>query len=289
MQLNWIYEINAFYSWSETSGIKADAMSLWHALMYTASKAGWKSEFNASANLLCARSGLSKSSFQRARNQLSQMGRIKFFSRKGNQSAVYQIVPFSGVVQYEPQTEPQIDKKEFVVQYGSQTESQTEPQPGPQSGHIPKLNQTKQNYPPTPNDGSRVLRDTFSPDGNSNGQGRALEGMGLERLVWDFTANHGLRVALGQWAAMRKEKGKPLTAAMLRRNLDDLQRLSGDVAMQRTIVEQSTRKGWTGFYPIDHIPDKKRYPKADCPRCHGEGYYLAADGHTMVECDCKDG
>ena len=142
MQPNWIYEINAFYSWAETTDIKADAISLWNALMFTANKAHWKSRFNASASLLCARSGLSKSSFQRARNALSQMGRIKFYSRKGNQSAVYEIIFFSesGVVQYEPQIESQMDHKSFVVQYEPQSEPQPGPQTEPQPGHILKQN-----------------------------------------------------------------------------------------------------------------------------------------------------
>lgn len=131
MQPNWIYEINAFYNWMETTDIKADAISLWHALMFTANKAHWKNRFNASASLLCARSGLSKSSFQRARNALSQMGRIKFYSRKGNQSAVYEIIFFSdsSVVQYEPQSEPQ-------------PEPQSEPQPGHILKHKQEINKT---------------------------------------------------------------------------------------------------------------------------------------------------
>lgn len=143
MQPNWIYEINAFYSWAETTDIKADAISLWNALMFTANKAHWKSRFNASASLLCARSGLSKSSFQRARNALSQMGRIKFYSRKGNQSAVYEIIFFSdsGAVQYGPQIESQMDHKQpFVVQYEPQSEPQPGPQTEPQPGHILKQN-----------------------------------------------------------------------------------------------------------------------------------------------------
>lgn len=143
MQPNWIYEINAFYNWAETTEIKPDAISLWHALMFTANKAHWKNRFNASASLLCARSGLSKSSFQRARNALSQMGRIKFYSRKGNQSAVYEIIFFSesSAVQYEPQSESQLDHKSFVTQYEPQSEPQSGPQSEPQPGHILKHKQ----------------------------------------------------------------------------------------------------------------------------------------------------
>lgn len=166
--INWIYEINAFYSWAETTDIKADAISLWNALMFTANKAHWKSRFNASASLLCARSGLSKSSFQRARNALSQMGRIKFYSRKGNQSAVYEIIFFSdsGVVQYGPQIESQMDHKPFVVQYEPQSEPQPGPQTEPQPGHILKQNKeinktTTVVVPPPPVDGVKETSELF--------------------------------------------------------------------------------------------------------------------------------
>lgn len=166
--INWIYEINAFYSWAETTDIKADAISLWNALMFTANKAHWKSRFNASASLLCARSGLSKSSFQRARNALSQMGRIKFYSRKGNQSAVYEIIFFSdsGVVQYGPQIESQMDHKSFVVQYEPQSEPQPGPQTEPQPGHILKQNKeinktTTVVVPPPPVDGVKETSELF--------------------------------------------------------------------------------------------------------------------------------
>lgn len=168
MQPNWIYEINAFYSWAETTDIKADAISLWNALMFTANKAHWKSRFNASASLLCARSGLSKSSFQRARNALSQMGRIKFYSRKGNQSAVYEIIFFSesGVAQYGPQIESQMDRKSFVVQYEPQSEPQPGPQTEPQPGHILKQNKeinktTTVVVPPPPVDGVKETSELF--------------------------------------------------------------------------------------------------------------------------------
>lgn len=163
MQPNWIYEINAFYNWAETTEIKPDAISLWHALMFTANKAHWKSRFNASASLLCARSGLSKSSFQRARNALSQMGRIKFYSRKGNQSAVYEIIFFSesGAVQYEPQSESQLDHKPFVTQYEPQSESQSGPQSEPQPGHILKHKQEINKTTTTVSDGMKETCELF--------------------------------------------------------------------------------------------------------------------------------
>lgn len=292
MQINWLYEINAWYEWKQDNEITPTDEALWNALMYLLSRKNkgnyngdWDLSLTPSNSILCARSGLSIPAMHRARNKLQQRGRIKFCSRKGNQATMYTIIPFAltSVKQNEQQNGFALTS---VKQIDRQTLSKTNSKSTTYINIKPK---EKQNYPPTPNSGDSVPGEKFAPFG-SNGRGRVLpDDMGLEGLVWDFTPDHDLRAALGEWAEMRAEKGKLLTATMLRRNLDDLQRLAGDVTMQRAIVDQSTRKGWTGFYPIDHIPDKKRYPKADCPRCHGEGYYLAADGHTMVECDCKDG
>lgn len=291
MQINWIYEINAWYEWKQDNEITPTDEALWNALMYLLSRKNkanyngdWDLSLTPSNSVLCARSGLSIPAMHRARNKLQQRGRIKFCSRKGNQATMYTIMPFAltSVKQNEQQNGFALTSvKQIDRQMLSKSNSKS-------TTYINIKPKEKENTPLPPNGTSVPSGETANEiDGR---RGRAFtEDMGLERMVWDFTTDHGLRAALGEWAEMRQEKGKPLTAAMLRRNLDDLKRLAGDVAMQRAIVEQSTRKGWTGFYPIDRLPSVKQYPKKNCPRCHGEGYYLAADGHTMVECDCKDG
>ena len=55
---------------------------------------------------------------------------------------MYEIIFFSesGVVQYGPQIESQMDHKSFVVQYEPQSEPQPGPQTEPQPGHILKQN-----------------------------------------------------------------------------------------------------------------------------------------------------
>lgn len=126
--MNYIKEINSFYDWLETNSVSDSAITLWHALMHINNKAGWKVEFTVASSVLCLKSGLSQSSFKRARNILKQSGRIEWRERKGNQSAIYNLISFA--VQYEPQTAPQ-------------SEPQTAPQTAPQSEPINKLNINK--------------------------------------------------------------------------------------------------------------------------------------------------
>lgn len=126
--MNYIREINSFYDWLETNSVSDSAITLWHALMHINNKAGWKVEFTVASSVLCLKSGLSQSSFKRARNILKQSGRIEWRERKGNQSAIYNLISFA--VQYDPQTAPQ-------------SEPQSDPQTAPQSEPINKLNLNK--------------------------------------------------------------------------------------------------------------------------------------------------
>ncbi|HEY9362138.1 MAG TPA: hypothetical protein VIQ00_02670 [Chitinophagaceae bacterium] len=125
--MNYILQINAFYDWLETNPISDSSIVLWHGLMHINNKCGWKQEFTAAISLIQNKTGLSKSSILRARNNLKQCGLIDFKSREGNQSAAYRIVAFH--------TEAQT-----VTQSGAQSGTQTETQTVP----ILKLNKTKQ-------------------------------------------------------------------------------------------------------------------------------------------------
>ncbi|WP_156099369.1 hypothetical protein [Caloranaerobacter azorensis] len=57
-------------------------------------KCGWITEFAAATSVLEIKTGLTRRTIERARNELKQKGRINWKSRKGNQSAVYTIIPF---------------------------------------------------------------------------------------------------------------------------------------------------------------------------------------------------
>ncbi|MEA1848980.1 hypothetical protein U9K52_08670 [Chryseobacterium sp. MHB01] len=144
--MNYIKEINSFYDWLETNSVSDSVITLWHGLMHINNKTGWKVEFTVAISTLQVKTGLSSASIKRSRNVLAQLGRIKWKSRNGNLSSVYEMIPFAAhsEPQYEPQSEPQ-SEPQFEPQFEPQSVPQTVPQSEPQSVPINKLNYTKQN------------------------------------------------------------------------------------------------------------------------------------------------
>lgn len=93
--MNYLREIKAFYDRQETNPLSSSAISLWHALMHIANKAGWPEEFAVAVSVLSLKSGLKERTLYHARNELKQKGYIRFRSRGGNQSAKYSLIPLS--------------------------------------------------------------------------------------------------------------------------------------------------------------------------------------------------
>ena len=122
--MNYIKEINSFYDWLETNPLASSCIVLWYALMHIANKAGWPDTFAVAVSVLEIKTGLKKDTIYDARNKLQQAGRIKWNSRRGNQSAVYKIISFENE---------------------SKKPTQVPTQPSMQSSTINKLNETKLN------------------------------------------------------------------------------------------------------------------------------------------------
>jgi len=155
--MNYIRELNAFYDWLETNPLNHQCIALWHALMHTNSKAGWKKEFTVAVITLELKTGLNRRAIERARNTLEQVGLIRWRKRSGNQSAIYEMIPLSEkfVRQNDIQTVAQSDAQNDVqtdVQTDVQSVAQTVVQSDAQSVAInkTKLNETKKknNNPP---------------------------------------------------------------------------------------------------------------------------------------------
>lgn len=89
--------MNSFYDWLETNTLTDSAIVLWHALMNISYRAGWPDEFAVAISTLSHKTGLKKDAIGAARNRLQQLGRIRFTSRPGQQSAIYCIKPFASV------------------------------------------------------------------------------------------------------------------------------------------------------------------------------------------------
>lgn len=115
---------------------------------------------------------------------------------------------------------------------------------GPMEGH------TRANGGPTnKKEGKKVRnirREEYTPLPPKGGKG------GVASLFEKFsTGNHELFSALKEWQEMRKKGKKPLTEKAAELNLKDLQKLSGgDERMMVSIVLQSIKRGWQGFYAL---------------------------------------
>jgi len=128
--MNYLIELNSFYDWLETNSVPKSAISLWHALMHINNKANWVLEFAVAISVLEFKTGFKRSELFEARNILAQKGRIKWNSRGGNLSAMYEIIPFCV---------HNMDTNTYANGYTNPT------QMGTQTGTINKLNKTKLN------------------------------------------------------------------------------------------------------------------------------------------------
>lgn len=87
---------------------------------------------------------------------------------------------------------------------------------------------------------------------------------GVASLFEKFSGtNHELLSALKEWHDMRKKMKKPLTEKAAELNLKDLQKLSGgDERLMVSIVLQSIKRGWQGFYALKEAQAPRAAPQS---------------------------
>lgn len=234
--MNYIKEINSFYDWLETNSVSDSAITLWHAMMHINNKAGWKVEFTVASSVLCLKSGLSNSSFKRARNVLKQSGRIEWRERKGNQSAIYELKSF--VVQYEPQTVPQ-------------SEPQSEPQTVPQSEPINKLKETKLNLLLEKEAKEGDFQETDFSDKKPETQERKKVAPKKEIEPLDMPSE--FEPIWNEWKEYRKaRKLKPYAGQKWEQKAVDklLEYSNKDPIAAQQILESTYQNNYQGFFPL---------------------------------------
>ena len=147
--MNLYKENNAFYDWLETNPLATSGIVLWHAMMHIANKAGWPDKFAVAVSVLEVKTGLKKDAIYDARNKLEQLGRIRWESRKGNQSALYEIIPFFIDSDKTTQTPTQLSTNSSVsdkpTQVPIQSPTQYPTQIPTQSPTINILDKTREN------------------------------------------------------------------------------------------------------------------------------------------------
>ncbi|WP_307973774.1 hypothetical protein [uncultured Dialister sp.] len=90
-------------------------------------------------------------------------------------------------------------------------------------------------------------------------------GGGVASLFEKFSkGNHELLSALKEWQDMRKKMKKPLIERAAELNLKDLQKLSGgDERLMVSIVLQSIKRGWQGFYALKDAQGPRSIPQSE--------------------------
>lgn len=94
--MSYINEINGFHKWVQTHPeLPTSARILWFTLMHYNNSCGWKRVFNVPISLLMGDSGLSRSSIVRARKLLQESGRIRYTTRSDMKATEYELLPMS--------------------------------------------------------------------------------------------------------------------------------------------------------------------------------------------------
>lgn len=97
--MNYLREINNFYTWLETNKLSPSAINLWHALMNVCNKTGWRESFTVTESVLCYKTCLTGRTIRNARAELKEKGRIDYESRGGNRCAIYKIIALENMTE----------------------------------------------------------------------------------------------------------------------------------------------------------------------------------------------
>ncbi|ARI75659.1 DnaD domain-containing protein [Halobacillus mangrovi] len=136
--MNYLKENIAFFDQIELDSLSSSAVVLWYTLLQYNNKARWKKEFSVPASAILLKSGLTESSFKRARQELKEKGYIKHRSIHRNHAPFYQMNSLVDV-----QTNRQVDQ-DPGHQTDQQVNWQTIESKAPQTVALFKPNQIKE-------------------------------------------------------------------------------------------------------------------------------------------------
>ena len=253
--MNYLAEIRLFYEWLETHHLTPSSISLWHALMYTANRAGWAERITIPISLLESRTQMTRSTIYRSREQLADRGLVEIEMRGSSQSAIYTLRSLEGIV---------------VSQYASQSVSQNETQSGTQQGsEVPAASQNE-----TQNGNiyklDRPIYDSLESSGKSRSKREKPtkekkfvleEWAKLQESPW-----RELMLIWFEYKRTRKESYRSEIGA--KKCLSMLKNLScGNAEVAQRIVDQSMANNWAGLFALKDAPPPRGQPPG---RQHGQ-------------------
>ncbi|WP_455652060.1 hypothetical protein [Phascolarctobacterium sp.] len=104
--MNYVAQMNAFWSWRLLNQLNSRAADLYMALLHFNNLGGWQKEFTVSSTMLQSVCGISRTELSRHRNTLIQMGLISYQGGKGSRSGFYQIFDLCIVYRTQTVTQP---------------------------------------------------------------------------------------------------------------------------------------------------------------------------------------
>jgi hypothetical protein len=111
--MNYLEQIVGFHRWKEVNPLPASAIALWHELMAVCNKAGWPEEFTVPNAVLQSNAGVSRKEFDRARQMLTDLGRIHYKkSHRVNNAGKYSINNFPSVQKVQRNEQQEGQRKE---------------------------------------------------------------------------------------------------------------------------------------------------------------------------------
>ena len=181
--MSYINEINGFHKWVQTHPeLPTSARILWFTLMHYNNSCGWKRVFNVPISLLMGDSGLSRSSIVRARKLLQESGRIRYTTRSDMKATEYELLPMSdepGIATgYDTYNTRRDTRRDTVYDTWHDTKDDTvydtphdivydntcDIAHDTQDGHIPRLDQTRQDQTNTIQDTNTRQDNQTRPD-----------------------------------------------------------------------------------------------------------------------------
>ena len=119
--MNYVAQMNAFWSWRLLNQLNSRAADLYMALLHFNNLGGWQKEFTVSSTMLQSVCGISRTELSRHRNTLIQMGLISYQGGKGSRSGFYQIfdlcIVYRTQTDTQPVTAPDCEREEYFARF----------------------------------------------------------------------------------------------------------------------------------------------------------------------------
>ena len=236
--MNYLAEIRHFYDWLETESLPSNAIVLWHALMFTANRCGWREEFSVPFSVLENRTKLDKSTICRMRRILVERGIISVCGQRGRRSAVYRLNKFE---RHPARHDATVFATQTATMTGEASQSATPTATvSIQDRFIPEKEKTS--------------KKEKAPRRPEERKGCAEKREPVRQNLSQFLASldEAWRAPMSIWLEYKRSRREGYRSEMgARKCLALLRDLSGDdPAIAAVVIDRSIANNWAGLFPL---------------------------------------